>query len=63
MKRFDVWRIMNNPDYGRVVDKLGLCTIVTPYEMNRLPSLLVAPMTTSIELIPSRVECLSLIHI
>ena len=58
MKRFDVWLIMKNPEYGRVVDNLGLCTIVTPNELNSLPSLLVAPMTTSFELIPSRVECI-----
>ena len=45
MKRFDVWLIMKNPEYGRVVDNLGLCTIVTPNELNSLPSLLVAPMT------------------
>ena len=30
MRRFDVWLIMKNPEFGRVVDNLGLCTIVTP---------------------------------
>ena len=58
MKRFDVWLVMKNPEYGRVVDNLGLCTIVTPDELNNLPSLLVAPMTTSHQDIPSRVECI-----
>jgi len=58
MRRFEVWLIMKNPEFGRVVDNLGLCTIVTPDELNKLPSLLVAPMTTSIESIPSRVECI-----
>ena len=58
MKRFDVWLVMKNPEQGRVVDNLGLCTIVTPDELNNLPSLMVAPMTTSTESIPSRVECL-----
>jgi mRNA interferase MazF len=57
MKRFEVWLVMKNPEYGRVVDNLGLCTIVTPNELNSLPSLLVAPMTTSHQNIPSRVEC------
>ena len=57
MKRFEVWLVMKNPEYGRVVDNLGLCTIVTPNELNSLPSLLVAPMTTSCEEIPSRVPC------
>jgi mRNA interferase MazF len=40
-----------------VVDNLGLCTILTPDELNNLASLLVAPMTTSNQKIPSRVEC------
>ena len=57
MKRFDVWLVMKNPEYGRVVDNLGLCTIVTPDELNNLTSLLVAPMTTSYEEIGSRVKC------
>ncbi len=58
MKRFDVWLVMKNPEYGRVVDNLGLCTNLTPDELNNLPSLLVAPMTTSHQDIPSRVECI-----
>ena len=58
MKRFEVWLIMKNPGHGRVVSNLGLCTIITPDELNNLPNLLVAPMTTSIESIPSRVECI-----
>ena len=57
MKRFDVWLVMKNPQHGRVVDNLGLCSIVTPEELIDLPSLMVAPMTTSSEILPSRVEC------
>ena len=57
MKRFAVWLILTHPASGRVVDNLGLCTIVTPDELNNLTSLLVAPMTTSYEEIPSRVSC------
>jgi mRNA interferase MazF len=57
MKRFDVWLVMKNPQHGRVVDNLGLCAIVTPEELIDLPSLMVAPMTTSSEVLPSRVEC------
>ena len=57
MKRFDVWLVMKNPEHGRVVDNLGLCAIITPDELNDLPSLMVAPMTTSSEELPSRVEC------
>jgi len=34
MRRFEVWLVMKNPDYGRVVENLGLCTIVTPDELN-----------------------------
>ena len=57
MKRFDVWLVMKNPQHGRVVDNLGLCAIVTPEELIELPSLMVAPMTTSSEVLPSRVKC------
>ena len=57
MKRFDVWLVMKNSQHGRVVDNLGLCAIVTPDELIDLPSLMVAPMTTSSEVLPSRVEC------
>ena len=57
MNRFDFWLVMKNPEHGRVVDNLGLCVIVTPEELIDLPSLMVAPMTTSNESLPSRVEC------
>ena len=57
MTRFDVWLVMKNPEHGRVVDNLGLCVIVTPEELIDLPSLMVAPMTTSNLILPSRVEC------
>tara|TARA_B110000967_G_C18856069_1_gene547298 strand:+ start:94 stop:408 length:315 start_codon:yes stop_codon:yes gene_type:complete len=56
MKRFEVWLVMKNPEQGRVLDNLGLCTIVTPDELIDLPSLIVAPMTTLSEELPSRVE-------
>ena len=56
MKRFDVCLVMKNPQHGRVVDNLGLCTIITPKELIDLPSLMVAPMTTSSEALPSRIE-------
>jgi len=57
MNRFDFWLIMKNPAHGRVVDNLGLCVIVTPEELFDLPSLMVAPMTTSSVSLPSRIEC------
>ena len=57
MKRFDVCLVMKNPEHGRVVDNLGLCTILTPEELKSLPSLMVAPMTTSSLDLPTRVKC------
>ena len=57
MKRFDFWLVMKNPEHGRVVDNLGLCTILTPEELIDLPSLMVAPMTTSSASLQSRIEC------
>ena len=57
MNRFDVWLVMKDPEKGRVINNLGLCTIVTPDELIELPSLIVAPMTTESESLASRIEC------
>ena len=56
MKRFDVWLVMKNTEKGRVVDNIGLCAIVSPDELNDLPNLIVTPMTTEFEDLPSRIE-------
>ncbi len=56
MDRFDIWLVMKTADKGRVVDNIGLCAIVSPDELNDLPSLIVAPMTTEFEELPSRIE-------
>ena len=56
MNRFDIWLVMKNAEKGRVVDNIGLCAIVSPDELNDLPSLIVAPMTTEFEDLPSRIE-------
>jgi len=57
MRRFEVWLVIKNPEHARVVDNLGLCAIMSPDELNDLPNLIVAPMTTSVESVPSRIEC------
>ena len=56
MNRFDVWLVMKNIEKGRVVDNIGLCAIVSPDELNDLPNLIVAPMTTEFEDLPSRID-------
>ena len=56
MDRFDIWLVMKTADKGRVVDNIGLCAIVSPDELNDLPSLIVAPMTTEFEELPSRID-------
>ena len=56
MNRFDIWLVMKNREKGRVVDNIGLCAIVSPDELNDLPNLIVAPMTTEFEELPSRIE-------
>ncbi|MCS5592296.1 MAG: type II toxin-antitoxin system PemK/MazF family toxin [Gammaproteobacteria bacterium] len=58
LNRFDVWLVLKNPEKGRVVENLGLCTIISPDELNTLPNRIVAPMTTECEKLHSRVECL-----
>ena len=40
MERFDVWLVMKNPNNGRVVENLGLCTIISPNELNDLPRII-----------------------
>ncbi len=56
MDRFDIWLVMKTADKGRVVANIGLCSIVSPDELNDLPNLIVAPMTTEFEELPSRIE-------
>ena len=56
MDRFDIWLVMKAADKGRVVDNIGLCAIVSPDELNDLPSLIVSPMTTEYEELPSRID-------
>ena len=56
MNRFDIWLVMKNAEKGRVVDNIGLCTIVSPDELNDLPNLIVAPMTTEYKELPSRID-------
>jgi mRNA interferase MazF len=58
LKRFDIWLIMKNIENGRVIDNLGVCTILSPDELNNFQNLVVAPMTTSSELLPSRIKCM-----
>ncbi len=56
-KRFDVWLVDLNPTKGREINKVRPCVVISPNEMARLSTVLMAPMTTKGFEYPCRVEC------
>ena len=57
MKRFEVWLIELNPTQGNEINKTRPCVIISPDELNKLSTRIVAPMTTKGFKLPSRVQC------
>ena len=57
LNRFEVWLINLDPTQGSEIKKERLCIIVSPPEMMRLATVLVAPMTTKGRAYPCRVQC------
>src|SRR5260370_32467672 len=58
IRRFDVYLINLDPTIGSEIQKVRLCLIVSPDEMNRyIRTVIVAPMTTKESLYPTRVAC------
>ncbi len=57
-QRFDVHWVTLDPTVGSEIKKARPCVIVSPDDVNeRVPTVLVAPMTTRGRLYPTRVPC------
>ena len=57
-RRFDIFLVNLDPTIGSEIKKTRPCLVVSPDEMNRhLPTVIVAPMTTTGKTYPSRVDC------
>jgi len=55
--RFQVWLIQLNPTQGHEINKTRPCVIISPDEMERLSTVIVAPMTSKGFDYPCRVNC------
>ncbi len=55
VKRFDVYLISLDPTQGSEIKKTRPCVVVSPNEMHSLNTVIVAPMTTTCKLYPTRI--------
>jgi mRNA interferase MazF len=55
--RFQVWLVQLNPTRGHEINKTRPCLIISPDEMARLRTVIVAPMTSKGFDYPCRVRC------
>ena len=54
-QRFDIWLVDLNPTRGSEINKTRPCVVVSPNELEKLATVLMAPMTTKGFAFPSRV--------
>lgn len=58
VERFDVYWVNLDPTVGSEIRKTRPGVVISPNEMNyRIATVIIAPMTTSGRVYPSRVEC------
>lgn len=58
MQQFDVYLVRLDPTEGAEIKKTRPCVIISPDVMNKhLQTIIVAPMTTSTDKNPVRIEC------
>jgi mRNA interferase MazF len=58
IKRFDIYLVSLDPTVGTEIQKIRLCVVISPDEMNRhIATVIIAPMTTKGHSYPSRVPC------
>ena len=55
VKRFDVYLISLDPSQGSEIRKTRPCVVISPNEMHRLNTVIVAPMTTKSKSYPTRI--------
>lgn len=56
-KRFEVWLVNLEPVKGREINKTRPCVVVSPDELGKLSTVLMAPMTSQGFALPCRVAC------
>lgn len=56
-KRFELWLVNLNPTQGREINKTRPCVVVSPNELGKLSTVLMAPMTSQGFALPCRVAC------
>lgn len=54
-QRFDIWLVDLNPTRGSEINKTRPCVVVSPNELEKLATVLMAPMTTKGFAFPCRV--------
>ena len=57
VNRFEVYRVKLEPAKGSEMNKHRPCVVVSPDELNRLATVIVAPLTSRGFELPSRVPC------
>ena len=57
VNRFEIYRVNLEPVKGSEINKLRPCVVVSPDELNRLATVIVAPLTSRGFDLPSRVPC------
>ncbi len=55
LKRFEVYLVALDPTLGSEIKKSRPCIVVSPDEMHRLDTVIVAPMTTKSKSYPTRI--------
>jgi len=57
-KQYEVFWVNLDPTIGHEVKKTRPCVVISPNEMNdNIATVMIAPITSSIKLYPSRVNC------
>jgi mRNA interferase MazF len=56
-QRFEIWGVQLNPTQGKERNKLRPCVIISPNELSKLSTVIVAPMTTKGFTYPCRIQC------
>ncbi|UCH27385.1 MAG: type II toxin-antitoxin system PemK/MazF family toxin [Trueperaceae bacterium] len=57
VNRFEVYRVNLEPSKGSEMNKMRPCVVLSPDELNRLATVIVAPLTSRGFEFPSRVPC------
>ena len=55
-QRIEIWQVDLNPTQGSEINKRRPCVIISPNELSKLSTVIVAPMTTKGFNLPSRID-------